>query len=220
MYFIESEEYFARPHIYGPPGSDYSDNARRYACFTVAALESLSTIAGSEPVLLHAHDWHTALAPVYLRTTYALDERFKRVKVVLSVHNAGFQGHFPPEAMADLGLAGGALQLAAARVVRSRELAQGRTGVRRRGDHGESHPRARAAHVCRRLRARRRVRRARPSVRRHRERHRSADLGSGDRSHSRRELLDDVARRKGRVPGGVAAASSASGRPTRCRSSR
>ena len=26
------------------------------------------------------------------------------MKVVLSVHNAGFQGHFPPEAMADLGL--------------------------------------------------------------------------------------------------------------------
>jgi starch synthase len=104
VYFIESEEYFARPHIYGPPGSDYLDNGRRYACFTVAALEALSTIAGSGPVLLHAHDWHTALAPVYLRTTYALDERFKRVKVVLSVHNAGFQGHFPPESMADLGL--------------------------------------------------------------------------------------------------------------------
>jgi starch synthase len=104
VYFIESEEYFARPHIYGPPGSDYLDNGRRYACFTVAALESLPTIAGNEPVLLHAHDWHTSLAPVYLRTTYALDERFKRVKVVLSVHNAGFQGHFPPEAMADLGL--------------------------------------------------------------------------------------------------------------------
>jgi len=104
VYFIESDEYFARPYIYGPPGADYPDNDRRYACFTVAALQSLSTIAANEPVLLHAHDWHTALAPVYLRTTYALDERYKRVKVVLSVHNAGFQGHFPPETMADLGL--------------------------------------------------------------------------------------------------------------------
>jgi starch synthase len=106
VYFIESEEYFARPHIYGPAGSDYLDNDRRYACFTVAAIESLTAIAGADPVLLHAHDWHTALAPVYLRTVYALDDRFKRVKVVLSVHNAGFQGHFPPEAMADLGLPG------------------------------------------------------------------------------------------------------------------
>lgn len=104
VFFIESEEYFARPYIYGPPGADYLDNARRYACFTAAALSALPTIAGSEPVLVHAHDWHTALAPVYLRTTFASDERFRRVKVVLSVHNAGFQGHFPPEAMADLGV--------------------------------------------------------------------------------------------------------------------
>ena len=34
VYFIESEEYFTRPYIYGPPGRDYPDNARRYACFT------------------------------------------------------------------------------------------------------------------------------------------------------------------------------------------
>ena len=104
VYFIESEEYFNRPHIYGPPGSDYLDNARRYACFTKAALTVLPTIAGGDPVLLHAHDWHTALAPVYLRTVLSGDERYRRVKVVLSVHNAGFQGHFPFETMADLGL--------------------------------------------------------------------------------------------------------------------
>lgn len=104
VYFIESEEYFSRPYIYGPPGSDYPDNARRYACFTLAALAALPAIAGNEPLLLHAHDWHTALAPVYLRTRYAFDERARRVKVVLSVHNAGFQGTFPPETMADLGL--------------------------------------------------------------------------------------------------------------------
>jgi starch synthase len=104
VYFIESAEYFARPSIYGPPGADYPDNARRYACFTVAALEALPTIAGNAPVLLHTHDWHTALASVYLRTRFAGDERYQRVKTVLSVHNAGFQGHFPPSTIADLGL--------------------------------------------------------------------------------------------------------------------
>ena len=31
--------------------------------------QSLPRIAGKSPVLLHVHDWHTALAPVYLRTT-------------------------------------------------------------------------------------------------------------------------------------------------------
>lgn len=104
VYFIESEEYFSRPYIYGPPGSDYPDNARRYACFTIAALAALPAIAGSSPVLLHTHDWHTALAPVYLRTRFINDERYRKVKAVLSVHNAGFQGVFPPATMADLGL--------------------------------------------------------------------------------------------------------------------
>jgi len=104
VYFIESEEYFARPGIYGPPGADYLDNARRYACFAMAALNALPVIAPDQPVLVHAHDWHAALAPVYLRTTLAGDPRFHRTKVVLSVHNAGYQGHFPPETMADLGL--------------------------------------------------------------------------------------------------------------------
>jgi starch synthase len=104
VFFIESEEYFARPYIYGPPGSDYMDNARRYACFSMAALASLPHIAESGPILLHVHDWHTALAPVYLRTVLGRTELARRTKVVLSVHNAGFQGHFPPATLTDIGL--------------------------------------------------------------------------------------------------------------------
>jgi starch synthase len=104
VYFIENNEYFDRPYLYGPPGSDYPDNARRYACFCMAALAAIPRIAGSDPVIVHAHDWHTALAPVYLRTLFAGDVRYGWVSVVLTVHNAGYQGHFPPETMADLGL--------------------------------------------------------------------------------------------------------------------
>ncbi len=106
VYFIEVEDYFSRPYIYGPPGSDYPDNARRYAAFSMAALTALPSITANgeaDPqVLLHAHDWHTALAPVYLRTNAEFSGR--TVKCVFTVHNAGFQGHFPPEAMTDLGL--------------------------------------------------------------------------------------------------------------------
>src|SRR5438094_8175186 len=104
VYFIESAEYLQRPYLCRPPGSDYPDNARRYACFCMAALAAIPRIAGSDPVILHAHDWHTALAPVYLRTLFAGDVRYGWVSVVLTVHNAGYQGHFPPETMPDLGL--------------------------------------------------------------------------------------------------------------------
>src|SRR5574341_379150 len=55
-------------------------------------------------MVMHAHDWHTSLAPVYLRTELAGDRFYDRVASVLSVHNAGFQGHFPRESLAEVGL--------------------------------------------------------------------------------------------------------------------
>jgi starch synthase len=102
IFFIEHLDYFNRPGIYGENGLDYPDNARRFAFFALAAMTALPRLVPG-PVLLHAHDWHTALAPVYARTV--LGERQGRsVTSVLSVHNPGYQGHFPPEVMADIGL--------------------------------------------------------------------------------------------------------------------
>lgn len=103
VYFLEHVGYFDRAGIYGEGGSDYQDNARRFALFCRAALQQLPALVRG-PVVLHAHDWHTALAPVYLRTTLAGAAFYDGVASVLSVHNAGFQGHFPFETLADIGL--------------------------------------------------------------------------------------------------------------------
>jgi len=102
VFFIEHLEYFNRPGIYGENAVDYPDNARRFAFFAQAALTALPRLV-TGPVLLHAHDWHTALVPVYLRATTA-GERLSGATSVLSVHNPGYQGHFPPETMPDIGL--------------------------------------------------------------------------------------------------------------------
>src|SRR5437667_269084 len=103
VFFIEHPDFFDRAGIYGDNGADYPDNARRFAFFCLAALTALPEVA-PETQVLHAHDWHTALAPVYLRTAFAGEPFHKRLAVVTSVHNAGFQGHFPPETLAELGL--------------------------------------------------------------------------------------------------------------------
>jgi starch synthase len=103
VFLIEHPEFFDRPGIYADNGSDYPDNARRFAFFCLAALTALPQIAPDAQVL-HAHDWHTALAPVYLRTVFGAHPFHGRLGTVLSVHNAGFQGHFPPATMSDLGL--------------------------------------------------------------------------------------------------------------------
>jgi starch synthase len=101
VFFLEHPDFFDRAGIYGDDAGDYPDNALRFGLFCAAALTVLPQIAPQTQVL-HAHDWHTALAPVYLRTTFS--GTAPALGIVLSVHNAGFQGHFPPETLAPLGL--------------------------------------------------------------------------------------------------------------------
>ena len=103
VFFIEHPGYFERSGIYGDDAGDYADNGVRFAFFCMAALSVLPDIAPQAQVL-HAHDWHTALAPVYLRTTFAANPWHQRLATVLSVHNAGFQGHLPPDSMLELGV--------------------------------------------------------------------------------------------------------------------
>src|SRR5438445_11697537 len=87
VFFIEHPDFFDRAGIYGDNGADYPDNARRFAFFCLAALTALPEIA-PEAQLLHAHDWHTALAPVYLRTAFAGQPLYSRLASVLSLHHA------------------------------------------------------------------------------------------------------------------------------------
>ncbi|HUF36853.1 MAG TPA: glycogen/starch synthase [Gemmatimonadales bacterium] len=103
VFFIEHLEYFNRAGIYGEQGADYPDNARRFAFFVLAAMTVLPRLLPG-PVLLHAHDWHTALAPVYLRSVFAAERWARQVTTVLSVHNPGYQGHFSPDVIPDVGL--------------------------------------------------------------------------------------------------------------------
>ncbi len=101
--FVDHPGYFDRAGIYGENQADYPDNARRFAFFAQAVLRVLPELA-LPPAVLHAHDWHTALAPVYLRTMFAGQPYYDRLATVLSVHNAGYQGHFGPESLIDVGL--------------------------------------------------------------------------------------------------------------------
>src|ERR687890_168770 len=102
VFFIEHLEYFNRPGIYGENAIDYPDNARRFAFFALAAVTALPRLVPG-PIVLHAHDWHTALALVYLRRM--MQDRYSaEATAVLSVHNPGYQGHFPPDVMTQIGL--------------------------------------------------------------------------------------------------------------------
>jgi starch synthase len=94
FYFVDCPEMFDRPELYGTGGRDYPDNAERFALYCRAVLEA-SKLLGV-PEIFHVHDWQAALIPVYLRTLFAADPMLRDASVMLTIHNAAYQGAFPP----------------------------------------------------------------------------------------------------------------------------
>ena len=56
--------------------------------------------------VLHCNDWHTAMAPVFLREFYQALPLYQNVKTGCSIHNIAFQGQYSAKVLNDiLGLA-------------------------------------------------------------------------------------------------------------------
>ncbi len=103
---VVCEELFARRGIYGLPGGEYPDNARRFALFCRAVCERARR-SSDPPDVLHAHDWHAALLPLFVRFTGAWRAR---PRTVLTVHNLGYQGRFSPLELTWLSLREGGIE--------------------------------------------------------------------------------------------------------------
>jgi starch synthase len=101
--FIECDEFFDREELYGTAAGDYPDNAQRFIFFSRAVLEAAKAL-DFRPDVVHAHDWQTALIPLYLKTAYGKDVFFRDARSVFTIHNLGYQGLFPPEVMSFTGL--------------------------------------------------------------------------------------------------------------------
>jgi starch synthase len=102
-YVIDAPFLYARsgnPYV-GPDGRPWPDNHLRFALLGWIAAH----LAGGEldprwqPQVVHGHDWHAGLAPVYLAAHPATSTRS-----VFTIHNLAFQGLFALEACTLLGL--------------------------------------------------------------------------------------------------------------------
>ncbi|HEV8716922.1 MAG TPA: glycogen synthase GlgA [Candidatus Binatia bacterium] len=94
VYFIEQDDYFARPGLYGDETGDYLDNAQRFLFFCRAAL-ALTERLGWFPHVFHCHDWHAALVPAFLRFLPGLGARLSTAATLFTIHNLAYQGWFP-----------------------------------------------------------------------------------------------------------------------------
>jgi len=99
LYFVDCPEMFDREGFYGTV-TDYPDNAERFGLYCRAVIEA-SKILGV-PDVFHAHDWQAAMLGVMLRSIYFFDPVLRAVPCVLTIHNAGYQGWFPPRTMETL----------------------------------------------------------------------------------------------------------------------
>jgi len=102
-YVIDTPLLYRRP---GSPyqasdGSEWPDNAQRFALlgWVGAQLASGGLDPAWQPELLHAHDWHAAMACAYLAAHPPAS-----VATVFTVHNLAYQGLFPSGDFPLLGL--------------------------------------------------------------------------------------------------------------------
>ncbi len=97
------------PHLYrraggpyqGPDGAEWPDNLQRFALlgWVAAHLAADDADPAWVPDVVHAHDWHAAMACAYMA-----DHPATQAAAVYTVHNLAFQGLFPPHDWALLGL--------------------------------------------------------------------------------------------------------------------
>lgn len=95
VYFLDNERLYGRDGVYGEGGGAYIDNCERFTVLSRAAFQ-LCKALDWYPDIMHAHDWPTAIVPMYLNT-WEKDTRFANTSSVLTIHNLGYQGWFPKE---------------------------------------------------------------------------------------------------------------------------
>jgi starch synthase len=88
VYLIRSPIISKDPHIYNP---DIRKDGQKFTFFSLACLE-LAKVLGWKFDILHANDWHTALAVYMLALKRSQEENYKNTHSLITLHNLPFMG--------------------------------------------------------------------------------------------------------------------------------
>jgi len=100
VYAYDCPALFDRDGIYG-----HGDDCARFSVFSRAVLDCAGFLLGGAPDIVHCHDWHTALIPLYLDGPYR--HLLPRTASVLTIHNLGYQGVVPRDQLDVAGIPAG-----------------------------------------------------------------------------------------------------------------
>jgi len=98
VYLLENEKYFGENGIYFEKTAFVSSfkEIKRFLFFSQTVLEIFENFSW-QPEIIHCHDWHTATAPLLLKTkSYKL-----KPKVLLTIHNLANQGKLEAKEILD-----------------------------------------------------------------------------------------------------------------------
>lgn len=95
VYFLDHEGLYGRDGVYGAYGEGYIDNCKRFTVLSRGAFQ-LCKMLDWYPDIMHAHDWPTAIVPLYLNS-WEKEGYFTKTASVLTIHNLGYQGWFPKD---------------------------------------------------------------------------------------------------------------------------
>lgn len=103
VWVVECPDLYDRPGgVYlNPEGRNWPDNYLRFAMLARAAAMvcDAGALMGWRPDIVHAHDWQAGLVPAYLSLRGG-----RRPASVFTIHNIGFAGLFPADALSAVGL--------------------------------------------------------------------------------------------------------------------
>lgn len=94
--FVENHYYFDRQSLYGE-----ADDGERFAFFSSAVIEYVLQ-TDSYPDVIHANDWQSALAVIYLKTVYSGHPKLSVIRTLYTIHNIEYQGKFGHEILSDV----------------------------------------------------------------------------------------------------------------------
>jgi len=99
VYFISGEPLASTPSVYS---ADSEADLNKYTFFSLATLEMIRCLDW-QPDIIHANDWHTALA-LYALQSRRTDPMLSRIRTLITVHNLPYMGNDGQKVLSAYGL--------------------------------------------------------------------------------------------------------------------